>query len=408
MKAYRLLIILLSSILLGALTGHLWGTQALKLKPLGDIFLNMMFVLVVPLVFFSVSSAMTGVGQLQKIGSILMKMLFIFFITSALAAFYMLFIVRCFPPTQHTILPMTMVAALPHVSFANQLVSIITVSNFAQLFNRDHMLALIVFAALIGLATACSGDKGKPFANLLRSGMEVSMMAISFVMYYAPIGFFAYFAVLVAEMGPTLLKTYAHITLIYYLSAICYFVIAFTIFAFIAAKKIGIKLFWQHILFPAATSIATCSSAASIPANLHAAREMRVPTSIYELVIPLGGIIHKDGSVLGGIVKIAFLFSVFHISFAGLSTLLMAMLIAMLVGTVMGAIPSGGMVGEMLILSVYGFPPQSLVLIAAISILIDPPATLLNVTSNTACSMLVARLVEGKNWLSAADIRLII
>jgi Na+/H+-dicarboxylate symporter len=398
-KAYRLIIILLSSILLGALVGHLLGPTAVKLKPLGDVFLNLMFTLVVPLVFFSVSSAISSIGELQKIWKVLSNMLAVFFVTSAIAAVFMIVIVMFFPLDNGLSIPLITTTGMQPISLTDQIVNIFTVSDFSKLFSRDNMLALIVFSALIGLATAYTGEKGKPFATFLRAGAEVSMTAISFIMYYAPIGFFAYFAVLVGEMGPKLIETYLRTTVIYYASAILYFIVAFTIFAFLAGKKTGIKLFWQNILFPAATSIATCSSAASIPANLHAAKAMRVPEPIYELVIPFGGIVHKDGSVLGGIIKIAFLFGLFHMSFSGPSTLLMAAFIGILVGTVMGAIPSGGMVGEMLILSVYGFPPQTLVLIAAISILIDPPATLLNVTSNTVCSMLVARLVEGRNWL---------
>jgi Na+/H+-dicarboxylate symporter len=103
--------------------------------------------------------------------------------------------------------------------------------------------------------------------------------------------------------------------------------------------------------------------------------------------------------VIGGMVKIAFLFGLFHLPFQGLSVWLGAIGISMLVGTVMGAIPSGGMLGELLILTVYGFPPSALIVVAAISIIIDPLATLLNVTGNTVGSMLIARLVDGQGWL---------
>ncbi|HDV5728585.1 TPA: cation:dicarboxylase symporter family transporter, partial [Legionella pneumophila] len=163
-------------------------------------------------------------------------------------------------------------------------------------------------------------------------------------------------------------------------------------------KSHGVRLFWGNIFLPAATSIATCSSAASIPANLMATKSMRIPAEIYETSIPLGSIIHKDGSVMGGVFKIAFLFGIFHLPFASLPVLMMALGVSLLVGTVMGAIPSGGMLGELLILSVYGFPPSVLIAVAAISIIIDPIATMVNVTSNSVCSMMIARLVEGKNW----------
>jgi Na+/H+-dicarboxylate symporter len=217
-------------------------------------------------------------------------------------------------------------------------------------------------------------------------------------MYYAPLGFFAYFAIIVSELGPKLIESYMRIAAIYYTSAIIYFFCAFTFYAYLAGKTQGIKLFWNNVFLPMITAIATCSSAASIPANLVATKQMRVSPEIYETVVPLGGIIHKDGSVLGGVVKIAFLFGIFQMNFSGFSGLLTALAVAVLVGTVMGAIPSGGMLGEILILTVYGFPPSVLIAVAAISIIIDPPATMVNVTGNAVSSMLVARLVEGKKW----------
>ncbi len=398
-QAYRFLLILLFAIFLGALTGYKLGPSAVKLKPLGDIFLNLMFTVVVPLVFFSISSAIASIGELKRVGKVITTMLGTFLFTGIIAAVFMLIIVKLYPPGQGVFLQLPMPEQIQHLSIAEQIVNIFTVSDFIKLFSRDNMLALIFFAALLGVATISTGEKGRLFAKFLQAGTEISMKATSFIMYYAPIGFFAYFAVLVGELGPKVLETYLRATLIYYSAAIVYFILAFSFYAYLAAKKMGVKVFWQQVSFPAITALATCSSAASIPANLQATQKIGVPAEIYELVVPMGAITHKDGSVLGGIIKIAFLFGIFHMSFTGPSVLFMALIIGVLVGTVMGAIPSGGMIGEMLILTVYGFPPQALIIIAAISMIIDPPATMLNVTSNTVCSMLVARLVEGRDWL---------
>ncbi|WP_156812554.1 cation:dicarboxylate symporter family transporter [Legionella tunisiensis] len=93
------------------------------------------------------------------------------------------------------------------------------------------------------------------------------------------------------------------------------------------------------------------------------------------------------------------MFGIFHLDFSGVTVLLTVLGVSLLVGTVMGAIPSGGMLGELLILTIYGFPPSVLIVIAAISIIIDPLATMLNVTGNSVSSMMIARLVEGKKWL---------
>jgi len=401
-QAYRFLIILLTAIFLGAVTGYILGPKALKLKPLGDIFLNLMFTLVVPLVFFSVASAIASMNELKRLGKILGHMLGSFLFTGIIAAIFMLAIVKLFPPGQGVYLPLTMPPDSTQVSLAEQIVNIFTVSDFIKLFSRDNMLALIFFAILVGVATIKAGEKARLVANFLEAGTEVSMKAVAIIMYYAPIGFFAYFAVLVGELGPKIIHTYLHATVIYYLAAALYFGIFFSLYAYLAGKKTGIRLFWKQVPLPALTALATCSSAASIPANLQATQEMGIPKEVYELVVPVGAITHKDGSVLGGIIKIAFLFGIFHMDFSGSSVLLMALVIGILVGTVMGAIPSGGMIGEMLILTVYGFPPQALIIIAAISMIIDPPATMLNVTCNTVTSMLVTRLVEGRNWFREA------
>jgi Na+/H+-dicarboxylate symporter len=403
LKSHRFVLILLFAIIAGSLTGLYLGPSACKLKPLGEIFLNLVFTSIIPLVFFSIASAIAEIRETQALYKLTGAMLAVFFLTSLFAAFFMLGCMKLFPIGQHLVIPLM---AVPHpqtVNMAEQIVSMLTVSNFIQLFSRENMLALIIFSALVGFATTSIKEQGSAFAALLLAGRNVSIKLVSLVMLLAPIGFFAFFADLIGGMGTSLLHAYARITLIYYLAAVLFFFISANLYAFIAAKQQGIKNFWQNIFVPAMTAFATCSSAASIPANLEAAESIGVPKEIAELSIPLGGVLHKDGSVLGGMIKIAFLFGLFHLPFTGTSTLLLAVLISILVGTVMGAIPSGGMIGEMLIISVYGFPPQALMIIAVISMLIDPPATMISVTSNTLCSMLTARWIKGKNWLAQQD-----
>ena len=397
-RSYTFPLILISSIILGGLAGYYFGQEVQCLKPLGEIFLNLIFTAIVPLIFFSVSSAIAQAGSLKKLGTILGYMAIVFLFTGLIAALFALLTVKLFPPAQDVLLQLTMPQHISTPSFSSQIVGIFTVSDFSKLLSHEHILALIVFSILVGLAVANAKEKGKAFSAFLQSGEEIFMRVFSFIMYYAPIGFFAYFAVLVSELGPKLMESYARVALIYYVSSLIYFFAASTWYAYLAGKTKGIKLFWSNVFLPMITSIATCSSAASIPANLVATKKMQVAPEIYETAVPLGTLIHKDGSVMGGIFKIAFLFGIFHLDFAGMPVLLTAVGVSLLVGTVMGAIPSGGMLGELLILTVYGFPPSSLIVIAAISIIIDPLATMLNVTGNSVSTMLIARLVEGKKW----------
>jgi Na+/H+-dicarboxylate symporter len=396
LKAYLFPIILISSILLGGVTGHFLGQDALWLKPFGDIFLNLIFTAIVPLIFFSVSSAIARAGSISKLGTIIFYMAIVFLFTGLVAALYALFTVLLFPPATGVSLSLVMPEQVASISFFSQIADIFTVSDFSKLLSHEHILALIIFSIMVGLAVAYANEKGKPFCSFLVAGEEIFMRVFGLIMYYAPIGFFAYFAVMVSELGPQLLDSYMRITVVYYVSALLYFLFAFTGYAYLAGKTKGIKIFWSNVFLPMVTAIATCSSAASIPANLNATKKMGVAPEIYETAIPLGSIIHKDGSVIGGMFKIAFLFGIFHLNFTSIPVLLTALGVSLLVGTVMGAIPSGGMLGELLILNIYGFPPSVLIAIAAISIIIDPLATMLNVTGNTVSSLMIARLVERR------------
>ena len=386
---YRFPAILLISILTGGVAGIVLGREASVLKPVGDIFINLMLTAVMPLVFFSVSSAIAQMGHVSQLWKITSKTLLVFVLTGVVAAAIMLFVVVCFPPAQCVdLVPWQSVTIAP-VALGQQLAGIFTVTDFYHLFSYKNMLPMLVFSALVGVAVLLMGAKARRFARLLNLGATIFLKVVTYIMYLAPIGFFAYFAVVVAEIGPRMAESYFRVVGIYYVTAILYFLLVYTLYAYLADRRHGVASFWQHVSLPMLTALGTCSSAASIPANLAAAEQMRIRPEIYETAIPLGAILHKDGSVLGGMVKIAFLFGIYHLPFAGASVYLTAMLIAVLVGTVMGAIPSGGMLGELLILSCYGFPPEALMMIAVISILIDPLATMLNVTGDIVCCMLV-------------------
>lgn len=385
-------LIMLASIISGAVLGDLLGESAIVLKPIGDIFLNLLFTAVVPLVFFSVASAVASLDQSHQLFKVILLMFVSFLFTGVIAALWMLMVVIVFPPAQGVVIKIAAVNPAAHIDLAAQIVSIFTVNDFSKLLSHQNMLPLICFSLLVGVAAA--QVKSASFTGFLNAGAFVFMKVISYIMLLAPIGFFAFFAVLVAELGPQIIEQYMRVTWIYYGAAIVYFVLFFTGYAFLANGMRGVRLFWRNVYVPMLTSLATCSSAASIPANLEATQKMGVPLSIYETVIPVGAIVHKDGSVLGAILKIAFLFGIYGMSFSNPGAIATAVFIAILVGTVMGAIPSGGMLGEMLILSFYGFPPESLIIIAAISLIIDPIATMLNVTGDSVAAMMVARLSQ--------------
>ncbi|MGM8211379.1 dicarboxylate/amino acid:cation symporter [Virgibacillus sp. W0430] len=403
LKAYRFPIILLFSIIVGSIIGLIFGEKAGVIKPLGDLFINLLFMIVVPLVFFTIASAVANMDSMRRLGKIMGSMITIFVVTGIIASVFMLIATVMFPTGSGADIPLETPEEMEEVTFADQLVQTFTVPDFIDLFSRSNMLALIIFSVLVGVATGLIGKPGKTFANFLASGSEVFMKIIQLVMYYAPIGLGAYFAALIGEFGTALIGDYAKAIIVYYPVSILYFFIGFTLYAFIAGGKKGVSRFWKNILSPAATSLGTGSSIATLPVNLQAAKKIGVPKDIRETVLPLGATIHMDGSCLSAMLKIAFVFGVFNKDFSGIDTFLTAIGICLLSGIVMSGIPGGGFIGEMMIVTLYGLPIQALPIISAIGVVVDPPATMVNATGDTVSSMLVTRHLDGPDWMEQAD-----
>ncbi|WP_437302664.1 dicarboxylate/amino acid:cation symporter [Sorangium sp. So ce388] len=403
LTSYGFTLLLLASIAVGAGLGLALGERAAALKPLGDLFLNLLFTLVVPLIFFSISSAVAGMSSLRRLGRIVTAMLGVFVATGLVASALMLVAVKLYPPAAGLEVALPGRPEVAPVSLGDQLVGAVSVADFGELLSRKNVLPLIVIAFLVGLGTTAAGERGQPFARLLASANEVMLRVVDLVMYYAPIGLGAYFAHLVGTFGPTLLSSYVRALGLFYPLAVAYFFVAFTLYAWLAGRGRGVRAFWRNIPPPALTALATSSSMATIPSNIEAARRAGVPDDIAEVVIPIGATIHMEGSCLSAVLKVALLFGLFGRELAGADTYLAVVGVAILSGTVMSGIPGGGFIGELVIVSLFGFPIEALPLISTVGALVDPPATLVNAVGDNVSCMVVARLIDGPGWGEMAD-----
>ena len=397
-EAYKFSIILLGAIFIGSIVGIQMGEKATVFKPFGDLFINGMFMVVVPLVFVTISSSIAGMNDMKRLGKILKTMLITFVGTGMVAAVYVFITVKVFPPAEGVSLAMPAAEALKPFQTGDQIVAALTVTDFPQLISRSNMLPLIIFSIVFGLCVNMIGEKGRVIANGLDALAAVFLKMINLLMYYAPIGLGAYFAALVGQYGQELLGSYARAMLIYYPLCFAYLFIAFPAYAYISAGMDGLKSL-KYVVSPAITAVATQSSIATLPVNLEACENIGVPKDIREIVLPIGATAHMDGTCFSTILKISFLFGIFDIPFTGIGTFVSAVLIALVGGVVMSGVPGGGLIGEMFIVSIYGFPPEAFPIIATIGYLVDPPATMINASGDTIASMLVARLVEGKDWI---------
>ena len=398
-QQYKLPILLLGGIAIGSIIGVVSPSLGQTLKPVGQIFLNLMFTIVVPLVFVSIASAVGSMANMKRLGKILGSTIFSFLATGAIAGVCVLVWVNLFSPSAGTNIQMGTSEMGEMQSVSDMIVGSLTVDDFSGLLSKDHMLPLIIFAILFGFCvSACGGDES-PVGKLLANLNEVIMKFIGLIMAIAPIGLGAYFANLVAEYGPQIIGDYGRSMVVYYPLCLLYVVVFFPLYAFFAAGKLGVKRMLKYIFTPAVTAFATQSSAATLPVNKETCDKIGVPKDVSDLVLPMGCTMHMDGSVLSSITKIAFLFGVFNMSFTGASTYAMAIVVAILSAFVLSGAPGGGLVGGMLIVSMFGFPAEAFPLIATLGFLFDPAATCLNASGDTIASMMVARMVEGKDWL---------
>ena len=403
-RSYGFLAAMLACIVLGCAVGAAWP-GAVCLEPLGTVFINMMFCLVVPLVFCSLAGSIANTRSRRRAGRILGATLGVFVVTGLLAAFIMLVIVRVFPPV---LTPWTDAVAGTvddPAPLATLLVNFFTVEDFAALLSRRAMLPLIVFSILIGFGVNLSGGADCLTAKVLQDMTNCLLKVVSLISYYAPVAFFGFFASLVATYGAQITAAYGRAMLVYYPLCFVYALIAFPLYAYLGGGKEGVRVMRRHILRPAVTALGTCSSVATIPTNLEAAEDSGVPRDISDLVLPLGATMHMDGSCFSCVLKVAFLFGVFGLPFEGAGLFAEVLAVAVFSSVAMSGIPGGGYIAEFILCSLF-FPDRMAVaypIAVTIGNLVDPPATMVNAAGDYAASFLVARITEGSGWLERTD-----
>jgi len=396
MRSYGFSIVLIVSILAGAAVGEFAPAVAVTIKPLGDLFLNFIFMIIVPLVFFAVSSSIASLSGTNA-GRVTWSMLGVFLFTSLVAAVGSLVFMLVVQPTAGAGMVLKEVVTEKPLPPLAQLVRTVSAPAFLDLLSHKAMLPLMIFSAAVGAATRQLGAAGEPVVRLLSSGVQVSTRVFGYIMWFAPVGLFAYFAATVSETGAQLAGAYIGVFTAYYLFGTVYFFVGFSAYAWLAGGTTAVRRFWSQMLAPSLTALGTCSSMATMPVNLEATPRMGVPRELSDVVIPVGTVLQKDGSVIGGVAKILFAMSLFHLEMTP-ARFVLAIGLALLVGVVIGAIPSGGATGELLVLSVLGLSLGALPLLFVISVIIDPLATLLNATGHNVAAMMVTRLTRGNAW----------
>ena len=409
---YKSTIILLVAIIVGAIVGIIFQEKATILSPFGDLFLNLLLVIIVPLIFLTITTSIAKMQTPKRLGKIMVTIVCVFLLTSIIAVligFASTYFVKLVDSEDGEQIRAALEESTgeteeEELSILDRTVSLVTVNDFQKLLSKDNIVALLVASVIFGLAINMTGEKARPVTDFLIAANEVVGNVVKIIMYYAPIGLGCYFAALVGSFGETIVVGYLKTFVIYTVVAVAFYFIMYTIYAFIAGGKKGIKTFWKNVLPSTVTSLATCSSAASIPVNIECSKKMGVPDDIAETTIPLGTSFHKDGSIIGSMFKIMFLVCLFGTSLATTGDVLGVLGVALLANLLVTAVPiGGGTISEMLIITMMGYPVAALPILTIIATIIDPPATMLNVVGDTVSSMMVTRVVDGKDWLENKD-----
>ena len=413
LKNYGFLICMLIGIVAGCIVGAIWPATkdasgeilvkgATVLEPLGTVFLNLMFCIAVPTVFCSISSAIANMQSAKRAGKIMGVTIATFLATAAIAAVIMYVTVLIIPPVtgEYAMIEGEVGGTL---GVADMIVNFFTKPDFTELFSRRAILPLIVAAVLFGFGVQMAGGSETRTAKLLEDVTNCIMKTFKIITYYAPIGFFGFFAYLIAYHGPDLIGDYGRTLAIYYILSFVYMFISFPLYARFGGGKGAAKVMFSKLFRPAAMSFGTCSSVATIPTNMEVAEETGIPKDVSNIVVPLGATMHMDGSAMSAIIKVAFLFGMFGQDFTT-GRALLAIVVAVFSSVAMSGIPGGGYIGEYIICTLF-FPSQMAIaypIAVTIGNLVDPPATMINSAGDYVVSFLVARFTEGKDWLERA------
>lgn len=398
LKNYWFLLTMLLGIVAGCAVGAAWP-GATALEPLGTVFINLMFCVVVPMVFCSIASAIANMTSVKRAGKLLGVTVVTFLCTAMIASVIMYIIIRFLPI--FTMQPEYEAGEPEVLGIADLIVNFFTKPDFFELLSRRAILPLIIAAILFGFGVQMAGGAQTKTAALLADVTNCIMKTVKIITYYAPIGFFGFFASLVATHGKDFVTNYARAIIVYYVVSIAYMFIFFPIYARFGGGKGAVKVMFSHLLRPAAVSFGTCSSVATIPTNMEVAEETGISKEVSDIVVPMGATMHMDGSAMSAIIKVAFLFGMFGLPF-GTGRAVLAIVIAVFSSVAMSGIPGGGGTGELVLCTLF-FPEQLAVafpIALAIGDLVDPPATMVNAAGDYVASFIVSRFVEGKDWLT--------
>lgn len=393
LEPYKSSFVLLFALIVGGLLGIYAPTYAIKLQPVGQIFLNLLFMIIVPLVGVSVMSSIAGMTDLKRLGRIMVVIFIVSIAMALIPAAGIVLLALWYNPAQGVTIDLS--HSVKGGSGEMDFVSMVTTSDFVGLFSKSNILALIVIAIIAGVAIGQSADAGRRIAALLQDANTVIMKIVSIIMQVAPVGLGCYFAATMASQDAALLMTFARAIGLFMAATLIYYVLGSIFYSWIGGGIPAVKAFWRHAIEPSATALGTCSSLGTLPVTLRAGKAMGINPEIVDVSIPLLVNLNKGGVAMIAALKIVFIYSVLGLPFTS-ETFFLAMLIAVLSAIIVGGVPGGAFLGEIFIVTTLGLPMEAIPLLVVLGTITDAPATLINVIHDLNAAQIVERFAGKK------------
>ncbi|AZG37107.1 MULTISPECIES: dicarboxylate/amino acid:cation symporter [Shewanella] len=379
----------IAGFVLGTLTGVGLGESAVMLKPLGDLFISAIKMLVAPLVFCAIVVSITSLGSQGNLKRLSFKTLAMFMFTGTIASFIGLTVGSLMDMGGNLALATSEVRERDIPGFAQVLLNMIPVNPFASLAD-GNVLQIIVFAALVGIAINTVGEKAAPLKNAIEAGAEVMFQLTRMVLKLTPIGVFGLMAWVVGEYGLSTLLPLGKFILAIYIAASIHIVFVYGGLVKFAAGLSPLKFFRKAI--PAQiVAFSTASSFGTLPASTRCTEAMGVSKRYSAFVLPLGATMNMDGC--GGIypaIAAIFIAQIYGISLDMTDYMLIAVTATVAsIGT--AGVPGSAMVMLTVTLGVIGLPLEGIAFIAAIDRIVDMIRTATNITGDMMTAVVIGK-----------------
>lgn len=368
-------------------------------KPFGTIFLNLIKFIVVPIVLCSIIAGVISMEDIKKVGSIGWKTVVYYLFTTAVAIVIGLIFANLFKGTfkmlQTTDLQYEVAES---AGFMDTLVNIFP-SNIIQPLANASMLQVIVIALFFGFGIILAGEKGKPLANVITSLSDVSMIIMELILKLSPIGVFCLITPVVAENGPEILGSLAMVLLTAYISYVVHMVVVYSA-AVRAMGGLSPVEFFKGMAPAMMFAFSSASSVGTLPLNMECSEKLGAKREIASFVLPLGATINMDGTAIYQGVCSVFIAACYGIQLTP-SQLLTIVLTATLASIGTAGVPGSGMIMLAMVLQSVGLPVEGIALVAGVDRIFDMGRTVVNITGDASCAVIVSKLEEKKEKRAA-------